>query len=154
MIDISINAEERVVPLPGRSATMELATEFANHVCTGDVIALTGDLGVGKTEFARSLIGARAQQEAVDIGHVPSPTYTLVQQYELSNGTIYHFDLYRLANPDEAWELGLEEAFVDGISIIEWAGRIEGFWPRNTIHIHLEFGKNDAARVAYIKRSS
>lgn len=151
MIDIRINVQERVVLLPDRSATTALASEFADIVRLGDVVALTGDLGVGKTEFARSLINARARQAAVDVGYIPSPTYTLVQYYELPDGTIYHFDMYRLADPNEVRELGLEEAFVDGISIIEWADRIDGFLPQNTIHIHLDFGESYAARVARIK---
>ena len=127
-----------------------MAKEFAERVSPTDIVALTGDLGSGKTEFARSLITARGLLQGVHIDHVPSPTFTFVQYYELPNGVIYHFDLYRLVSPEDVWELGIEEAFIDGISIIEWSDRIESLLPRTAIHIHLEFGENGYERVAHI----
>ena len=78
------------------------------------MIALHGDLGAGKTTFARAFIRARAQGAA--IGEIPSPTFTLVQVYDLPSGAIWHFDLYRLTRPDQVWELGLEEALIAGIA--------------------------------------
>ena len=83
----------RTIILPDVRATAQLAKEFAEQVSPTDILALTGDLGSGKTEFARSLITARGLLQGVNIDHVPSPTFTFVQYYELPNGIIYHFEL-------------------------------------------------------------
>ena len=122
-------------PLPTVSAslarldlagTQALAAWTAGHARIRDVIALSGGLGAGKTEFARAFIHARPGGEAVT--EVPSPTFTLVQTYDL-DPPIWHFDLYRLSRPEDAWELGLEEAFADAISLIEWPERLGGLLP-------------------------
>src|SRR5882762_7586612 len=102
------------IDLPDETATAALGARIAAIARPGDVIALAGDLGAGKTTFARAFIRARGGS-----GEVPSPTFTLVQIYELPDGPVWHFDLYRLRHPDEAWELGIEDAFRDGISLIE-----------------------------------
>ncbi|MEE2996946.1 MAG: tRNA (adenosine(37)-N6)-threonylcarbamoyltransferase complex ATPase subunit type 1 TsaE [Pseudomonadota bacterium] len=140
----------RSVALPDEQATKALAAEFACELRRGTVIALTGDLGAGKSVFARALIQARAKAAGVDIGSVPSPTFTLVQQYDLPGFTIYHFDLYRLSGPDEAWEIGLEEAFSEGVSLIEWADRVENHLPSGSIGIHLSPGATEEARIAKV----
>src|SRR4051812_29949378 len=102
--------------LPDEAATAALAGRLAPLAARGDVVALTGALGAGKTSFARGFIAARAGRPI----EVPSPTFTLVQTYDLPSGPIWHFDLYRLERPDDAIELGIDEAFADGISLIEW----------------------------------
>lgn len=140
----------QTIPLADPAATEALATEFAGRLSPGDVIALTGDLGAGKTVFARALIRALGRAAGIDIDHVPSPTFTLVQLYELPAFTLYHFDLYRLEAPDDAWEIGIEEAFADGVSLIEWADRIEHLLPANCIAIDLAFGADETARIATI----
>src|SRR5436190_21730406 len=93
--------------LPDEAATAELAARVAARAEPGDVIALRGDLGSGKTSFARAFIRARGDRDT----EVPSPTFTLAQVYALEPAAIWHFDLYRLASPEEAWELGIEDAF-------------------------------------------
>ena len=67
---------------------------------------------------------------------MPSPTFTLVQHYDLTDFPIYHFDLYRLSDPEEAWEIGLEDAFAEGASLIEWADRIDALLPPGTVGVH------------------
>ncbi|HEY1259264.1 MAG TPA: tRNA (adenosine(37)-N6)-threonylcarbamoyltransferase complex ATPase subunit type 1 TsaE, partial [Stellaceae bacterium] len=104
-----------VVDLPDEMATAALAERLAGIAAAGDVIALEGELGSGKTTLARAFIAARGAGE-----EVPSPTFTLVQTYQAETVSIWHFDLYRLQAPEEAWELGIEEALADGISLIEW----------------------------------
>src|SRR5437016_9040493 len=104
-----------VVDLPDEAATAAFAARISALAEIGDVIALKGELGAGKTSFARAFIRARGGAE-----EVPSPTFTLVQLYELGDATVWHFDGYRLRHPEEAWELGIEDAFCDGISLIEW----------------------------------
>ena len=119
-----------VTDLPDERATAALAARIAALARAGDVIALEGELGAGKTSFARAFIRARGSDEAV-----PSPTFTLVQVYEIGDVPIWHFDAYRLRDPDEAWELGIEDAFRDGISLIEWPERLGHLLPARRLRI-------------------
>jgi tRNA threonylcarbamoyladenosine biosynthesis protein TsaE len=136
------------VDLPDETATAALAARIAATARPGDAIALSGELGAGKTAFARAFIRARGGS-----GDVPSPTFTLVQAYELPGGTIWHFDLYRLRHPDEAWELGIEDAFRDGISLIEWPDRIGALLPAPRLDVALEFAAAPDARRAVLSGS-
>ncbi len=108
-----------VIELPDEAATAALAARIAALARAGDVIALKGELGAGKTSFARAFIRARG-----GAGEVPSPTFTLVQVYDVGDAAIWHFDCYRLRRPEEAWELAIEDAFAEGISLIEWPERL------------------------------
>ena len=135
-----------VVDLPDEAATAALAARLAAVARPGDVVALRGELGAGKTSFARAFIRARGGH-----GEVPSPTFTLVQLYEVEGVAIWHFDGYRLRNPDEAWELGIEDAFADGISLIEWPERFGLLIPARRLEIMLSPGPTPTARIAIIK---
>lgn len=108
-----------------------LAQPLAKALRKGDAIALWGDLGVGKTTFARVLIQTLVGEE-ID---VPSPTFTLIQTYDATHGEIWHCDLYRLKEPEEAFELGLEDAFHDAICLIEWPERLGNLLPQRRIDI-------------------
>ena len=89
------------IPLPDLSATRSLAKRLAPLLCAGDIIGLAGPLGAGKTTFARAVIETLAEMGgAGNLGEVPSPTFTLVQVYELADLTVWHFDLYRLDAPE------------------------------------------------------
>jgi tRNA threonylcarbamoyladenosine biosynthesis protein TsaE len=133
--------------LADEAATGALARALAALVRPGDVIALCGDLGLGKTTFARFFIRAQLGEDT----EVPSPTFNLVQTYETNVGTIWHFDLYRLESPDEAFELGIEEAFADGISLIEWPDRLGDLLPTERLEIRLETGDAEDARRVVIR---
>ena len=133
------------IDLPDEAATAELAARLAALAQPGDVIALKGELGAGKTSFARAFIRARG-----DAGEVPSPTFTLVQVYDLPGGSVWHFDAYRLRDPEEAWELGIEDAFADGISLIEWPERLGSLVPVRRLEILLMPGVTEAGRRAII----
>lgn len=111
-----------------------LAQPLAKALRKGDVVALWGDLGVGKTTFARVLIQTLVGEE-VD---VPSPTFTLVQVYDSPQSEVWHCDLYRLKEPEEAFELGLEDAFHDAICLIEWPERLGKLLPRRRIDVLLK----------------
>jgi tRNA threonylcarbamoyladenosine biosynthesis protein TsaE len=121
--------------LADAAATAALAGRLAPLARVGDVVALSGALGSGKTTFARAFIAARAGRAL----EVPSPTFTLVQTYELPDGPIWHFDLYRLERPDDAVELGIDEAFAQAISLIEWPERLGALLPAERLDVALAF---------------
>jgi tRNA threonylcarbamoyladenosine biosynthesis protein TsaE len=131
-----------VVELPDEAATAGLARRVAALARPGDVIALRGDLGAGKTLFARAFIGEE---------DVPSPTFTLVQIYDRPMGRVWHFDLYRLKSPEEAVELDIEDAFAEGISLIEWPERLGTLLPRERLEVALDFGASPTARRARLE---
>jgi tRNA threonylcarbamoyladenosine biosynthesis protein TsaE len=135
-----------VIDLVDETATAALAARIARLARRSDIIALKGDLGCGKTTFARALIHVLSKQE----DEVPSPTFTLVQVYELGpcEPSIWHFDLYRLRAAEEAWELGIEEAFDEGISLIEWPERLGPLLPPRRLQITVEFGDRPGERRA------
>lgn len=134
-----------VINLPDEAATTGFAARLAASAQGSDVIALKGDLGAGKTTLARAFIRARGAAE-----EVPSPTFTLVQTYELVDAAIWHFDLYRLNAPEEAWELGIEEAFALGIALIEWPERLGPLLPPRRLEITLEYVDEPGARRAVV----
>lgn len=115
----------------GETGTAAIAAAVAAVSTAGDVIALSGVLGSGKTVFARGFVRALTGPAE----EVPSPTFTLVQIYSAEAGPIHHFDLYRLEDAEEAWELGIEDAFVDGISLIEWPERLGALLPADRLDI-------------------
>lgn len=133
--------------LADEAATEALARRLAAIVEPGDVLALWGDLGVGKTVFARAFV--RARGDAFE--DVPSPTFTLVQVYDPTDGSeapTYHFDLFRLKSFEETYELGIEEAFAGGISLVEWPDRLGLLLPPHRLDVKLAEGSApDARRV-------
>lgn len=108
-----------------------------------DVILLKGDLGTGKSTFARALIQALCGKNI----EVPSPTFTLVQTYDAPAFSLWHFDLYRLKEPEEAYELGLEEAYERGVSLIEWPERLGAFLPQEYLEIEFAYGIDETERI-------
>ena len=106
--------------------TEDLAINLARSLNGHETLALYGNLGMGKSVFARALIRALTQDTTLE---VPSPTFTLVQTYDCAKTQISHFDCYRLEDPEEIYEIGYEDALADGICIIEWPERIESLLP-------------------------
>lgn len=100
----------------------------------GDVIALTGELGAGKTTVSRGLI----QAISGDI-EVPSPTYTLLQTYLADGFDVYHFDFYRLEKPEDSLELGLDDALDYGASLMEWPERLGRYLPEDNLSVNITF---------------
>ena len=136
--------------LADETATVRLAWHVAMLARPGDVLALHGGLGSGKTSFARAFLRARAGDPLLE---VPSPTFTLVQVYDLPGGAIWHLDLYRLAAPEEVWELGIEEAYGDAILLIEWAERLGALLPAERLDVDLGPGGAPQARIAQLTPS-
>lgn len=110
--------------------TKLLAEKFAKIAKKGDVFALFGTLGAGKSVFSRYFI-----QNLTNATEVPSPTFTLVQMYEAPQFEIYHYDMYRLKSPDEAYELDVEEAFYNAVSLVEWPEKILPLLPKDVWRI-------------------
>lgn len=114
--------------------TIELAQKTALRVAPPVVLALHGDLGAGKSVFARAMIRTLTGNHDED---VPSPTFTLVQTYDAPDTIIRHFDLYRLEKPEDVLPLDWDEAMFDGIAIIEWPEKAGAFLPDDRIDIEL-----------------
>ena len=129
--------------LDAEADTARLGAAIAAELKAGDAVCLIGPLGAGKSTLARGLI--RALTTANE--DVPSPTFTLVQFYE-GRLPLAHFDLYRLASPDEAYELGLDEALDEGAAIIEWPQRLEGRLPPDRLDIEIAFDETGEGRRA------
>ncbi|MFQ6016910.1 MAG: tRNA (adenosine(37)-N6)-threonylcarbamoyltransferase complex ATPase subunit type 1 TsaE [Kiloniellaceae bacterium] len=151
--------------LPDEAATAALARDLAQLAAPGDVIALCGELGTGKTTFARAFInalprpadrgpeespGARRPGKAGVPEEVPSPTFTLLQTYEREPAPVWHFDLYRLERPAEVYELGLEEALGQAISLIEWPERLGPLLPPGRLEVRLVYADRRDARRAIL----
>jgi tRNA threonylcarbamoyladenosine biosynthesis protein TsaE len=134
----------RVFELASEADTVKLGASLARLARPGDVLLLAGTLGMGKSTLARAFVRALTDPDE----DVPSPTFTLVQTYEAAAGEIWHFDLYRLERPEDAWELGIEDAFVDGICLIEWPDRLGPLVPRRRLEITLEPGTVEGTRRA------
>ena len=116
------------------AATARLGHFICGELNAGDVVALDGPLGAGKSVLARAIIRHLCPQE----DDIPSPTFTLVQSYEPASGpSLMHFDLYRLEVPEDALELGIEDAFIDSICLIEWAQRLGPYLPRTALNVTL-----------------
>ena len=120
--------------LKDESATLSLGAKLAWLLRPGDVVAMTGGLGAGKTTLARGIIKALCGDT-----DVPSPTYTLVQTYDTPRGELWHCDMYRLERPEDAWELGLIDAFDDAICLIEWPDKLGSLLPKDILSIELGF---------------
>jgi len=127
-------------PLPDLDATTRLGAGIARSLRAGDVVALWGDLGAGKTTLARAILRGLGVTE-----DVPSPTFTLVQNYDTSP-PVAHYDLYRLKHAREMEELGFDDALADGAVLVEWPERAPEALPLDALHVRLKL--QDGARRA------
>ncbi len=139
--------QTRTIRLSSPEATCQWAAALAPRLRAGDVILLSGDVGAGKTHFARCLI----QSQLTTPEDVPSPTFTLVQTYPTPQAEIWHADLYRLSDVNEVFELGLTEAFSDAICLIEWPDRLGDLAPNSALSLSLAPGPDDDARIMQIR---
>lgn len=134
------------IALETAAATEALGARLASALRVGDVVFLIGGLGAGKTTLARGAARAWTGDPSLE---VPSPTFTLAQVYEGPKGALWHLDLYRIQRPEEALELGLEEAFFDAVCLIEWPDRLGALAPADRFEIAFEH--NGAARTVILR---
>jgi tRNA threonylcarbamoyladenosine biosynthesis protein TsaE len=131
--------------LSNENDTEALGRYLAAQLQIGDVIGLSGPLGVGKTALARAMIHALGHE-----GEVPSPSFAIVQPYEALDPPLWHVDLYRIEHLDEMVELGLETVLTEGVMIVEWPERAgETAWP-DALRLSLDFAQNGARRLTAV----
>ncbi len=136
-----------ILTLPDEAATQALAARVAARARPGDAVLLEGPLGAGKSTFARAFLRAASGDPALE---VPSPTFTLVQGYDLPVGPAHHFDLWRLDGPAGLEELGWEEAR-EGIVLVEWPDRLGALRPDDALTVALTPTESEEARVATLR---
>lgn len=129
--------------------TISFAREFAKTLNKNDIIVLSGDLGSGKTKFTQGILEHFGLEDEIS-----SPTFTIVNEYKNDEIYIFHFDVYRLNNEDDFYDIGGDEYFGKGICIIEWGEIIKSALPSNTIFINFERNENsDNERIIKIERN-
>jgi tRNA threonylcarbamoyladenosine biosynthesis protein TsaE len=145
--DMSASPTVRRITVEDEAGLGRLGRRLAEVAVPGDAILLIGDLGAGKTSFARAFIQAHGVED-----EIPSPTFSLVQTYETGGDdtaprSIWHFDLYRLEGESDLYELGIEDAFDEGITLIEWPDRLGRLTPSDRLEIEITFGKHETERT-------
>ncbi|MCQ2553024.1 MAG: tRNA (adenosine(37)-N6)-threonylcarbamoyltransferase complex ATPase subunit type 1 TsaE [Clostridia bacterium] len=129
------------------SDTEKFGAEFAAQLKPNSVIALVGNLGAGKTTLTKAIAKGLGVTETIS-----SPTFTIVCEYETGRLPLYHFDVYRVNDEDELFEMGFEEYFTKGgVCLIEWADLVMDFLPEDTIVLRLEYGENEDERTITIE---
>ena len=135
--------EKKVVYIKNEQETRSFGKKLAAELAPGIVIALTGDLGTGKTALTKSIAEGLGITEVIT-----SPTFNIVKEYYSGRIPMYHFDVYRIGDIDEMYELGYEEYFYgNGVCIVEWADLIEDISPEDAIRIDIEYGENEGERI-------
>ncbi len=128
--------------------TRAFAEKVARCLRDGDILLLEGDLGAGKSEFARGVARALGYT-----GPIPSPTFTILNEYEGGTFPLHHFDWYRLEGPDEIWESGLDDFLGrDGVTLIEWSERAAECVPERALIVRIEKGEGDERRITLLPR--
>ena len=132
-------ANSRTVQFDSPDQTAIYAAKLAKNLAPEDIILLNGDVGAGKSYFCRALIKSVLEYDE----DIPSPTFTLVQQYDTEIGEVWHADLYRLSDPSEVIELGLLDAIECAIILIEWPDQIIDFLPSSALNININANSHE-----------
>ena len=134
---------KRTLKIKNEEETRRFGLDLAHELKAGDVVALMGDLGTGKTALTRYIA------EGLGItARVNSPTFTIVKEYREGRLPLFHFDVYRVSDPDELFNIGADEYFYgDGVCVVEWADLIEELLPEDTRYIYIEYGPKERERI-------
>ena len=134
---------KRTLKIKNEEETRRFGLDLAHELKAGDVVALMGDLGTGKTALTRYIA------EGLGItARVNSPTFTIVKEYREGRLPLFHFDVYRVSDPDELFNIGADEYFYgDGVCVVEWADLIEELLPEDTRYIYIEYGPKEGERI-------
>lgn len=133
----------KTVILKNEEQTKTFGMDLGSRLQKGDILALIGDLGTGKTALTKAIALGMGITDTIT-----SPTFTIVQEYTTGRLPLYHFDVYRINDPEELFELGYEEYFFgQGVCVIEWADLIEELLPEETKIIRLEYGAGEGERI-------
>lgn len=143
MPDVLDLSRSHSLHLPDETATLALGARLAPHLKSGDVVYLLGELGMGKSALARSIIRSLTHPDQ----DVPSPTFTLMQTYDGPGFEIAHLDLYRLKEPEDSYELALDDALAHSVLLIEWPQRLEHLGFADRLDIHLTEASDGGRRV-------
>ena len=134
---------EKTIYMKNEAETVGFGIELGQNAKPGTVIALTGDLGAGKTTLTKSIAKGLGIEDVIT-----SPTFTIVKEYETGRLPLYHFDVYRIGDIDEMYELGYEEYFFgQGVCVVEWADLIDEIMPEDTLLINIEYGEKEGERI-------
>lgn len=135
--------EEKIIIMKDEKEVRAFGNELGRTLPAGSILALTGDLGTGKTTLTKAIAEGLGVKEVIT-----SPTFNIVKQYESGRLPLYHFDVYRISDADEMYELGYEEYFFgDGICVIEWADLIEDIIPQEAVRISIDYGEREGERI-------
>ena len=137
---------ERRISIKGVDEMRERGLELAAALEPGDIIAMVGNLGTGKTTLSKYIAEGLGVTEALS-----SPTFNIVKEYRSGRLPLFHFDVYRLSSGDDLVDIGAEDyLYGDGVCLIEWADIVADILPEETIVIRLEYGENEGAREVTI----
>ncbi len=134
---------KRIIKINSEEESKLFGLELANNAVPGQVIALVGDLGTGKTTLTKYIACGLGVTETVS-----SPTFTIVKEYYSGRIPLYHFDVYRIGDPDELFNIGADEYFDgSGLCVVEWADMVEEELPEDSLYIYIEYGEKEGERI-------
>ena len=135
--------EEKKNVIKNEEETKKFGEKLCEKLTAGSIVALTGDLGTGKTTLTKAIAAGLGVTDVIT-----SPTFNIVKQYDSGRLPLYHFDVYRIGDVDEMYEIGYEEYFFgDGVCVIEWADLIEEIIPDDAVRIEIEYGEKEGERI-------
>ena len=135
--------EEKKIVIKNEEETKKFGEKLCEKLTAGSIVALTGDLGTGKTTLTKAIAAGLGVTDVIT-----SPTFNIVKQYDSGRLPLYHFDVYRIGDVDEMYEIGYEEFFFgDGVCVIEWADLIEEIIPDDAVRIEIEYGEKEGERI-------
>ena len=135
--------EEKKIVIKNEEETKKFGEKLCEKLTAGSIVALTGDLGTGKTTLTKAIAAGLGVTDVIT-----SPTFNIVKQYDSGRLPLYHFDVYRIGDVDEMYEIGYEEYFFgDGVCVIEWADLIEEIIPDDAVRIEIDYGEKEGERI-------